>query len=238
MKKLCMLLPLALSCVAQGPLAPDAGSLSGLLRGDDGSAIEGAYISVRYQRVVPPGRSLPPLTGSYDRTARSATDGSFRLEHLRPGDYLVCVQAPRSHWLALCDWGATPLKVSIGPGQAATAHITLRKGAILPIRVEDPARTLALNEGKTPGAHLLAGVGAGDALFRPALLVSEDGTGRTYHSLVPFDVPVKVVLSSSAFQLADERGASQPKTTILPVIAPRGQAQPAVRVIVTGSRNP
>jgi hypothetical protein len=34
----------------------------------------------------------------------------------------------------------------------------MKKGAAVPIRVEDPAKLLEQYEGKTPGAHLLLGV--------------------------------------------------------------------------------
>jgi hypothetical protein len=36
--------------------------------------------------------------------------------------------------------------------------LVLKKGVIVPIRVDDPAQLLAQNEGKTPGAQLLLGV--------------------------------------------------------------------------------
>jgi hypothetical protein len=49
---------------------------------------------------------------------------------------------------------------------------------------------------------------------------------------------VRVVLSSSFFQLADELGTPLQRTISIPIKVPAGQASPAVRVIVTGARTP
>jgi hypothetical protein len=116
----------------------------------------------------------------------------------------------------------------------------MRKGVFLPMRVDDPARVLSTSQGAPAGRHLLIGAGgSNDALFRPAALASDDAGGRTYQSLVPFDVPVELVLSSSPVQLADAVGTPlQARTTTIPVSVPRGQTPSAVRVVVTGLRAP
>jgi len=105
------------------------------------------------------------------------------------------------------------------------------------VRVDDAGQHLARHEGKTAGAHLLLGVGADNFVFRPASLASQDSGGRDYRVLVPFDAPVKLVVSSSFFQLRDAVGLPLARTgsTVIPVTVPPGQNPGFIRLIVTGS---
>ena len=115
--------------------------------------------------------------------------------------------------------------------------MVLKKGAAVPIRVDDPGQLLSQHEGKTAGAHLLIGVSTGSGLFYPALEVSKDTAGRNRQVVIPFDVPIKIVVNSAFFQLEDGLGRPLPQasSTIVPLTISPGQQAQAVRFIVTGT---
>src|SRR5580704_8971513 len=75
------------------------------------------------------------------------------------------------------------------------------KGVAVPIRVDDPGLSLSQNEGKTPGAHLLLGVATDALTFHPASVVSTDALGRNQQIVIPFNMPVKLVVNSAFFKL-------------------------------------
>ncbi len=236
-KRIAWFMVMLLPCAGQqSPQA--AGKITGIVKGDDGSAIPGTSVAlnlVQTMRNAKPKRPLPER----DRQMKiSGSGGLFSFDGLRQGQYQLCAQLAKSPWLNTCDWGSIPLTVTVSAGQTEAATIILRKGALVQIRVEDPARVLSQNQGTTPGAHLLLGVGGSDGLFRTAVLVSDDAGVRHYQSLVPFGLPIKLVMSSSFFQLADALGTPlQARTTSMTLTAQAGAAPPLVRVIVTGKRS-
>jgi hypothetical protein len=129
--------------------------------------------------------------------------------------------------------------VALSAGAARAVPITLRKGALIPIRLDDPAGVVTRDHGKAPGAHLMVGIGTNEALFRPAARVAEDPNGQTYQVLIPFDTPAKLVFSSEYFQIADERGTPmQARTTQIPISVPARSTPATVRFIATGKRSP
>ena len=98
-------------------------------------------------------------------------------------------------------------------------------------QILDPARVLA----NSPQASVLVGVTGQDRVFRSAILVSSDGAGRVYRSLLPYDVPVKAVVAGSV-RFSDDAGNPAPDTTVVPVIAKRGASVGGIRLRVTGLR--
>ncbi len=237
LKNMWLLLALIWPCAAQQPPAGENRIVSGTLAGDDGNLISGGFVTLRYQRIVPPGRLMRPLSRPTEHTTRSGSDGAFRFDNLLYGNYVLCAQVPRSSWLNSCDWGSNPIQVSVSEAPSATVTVVMRKGAAIPIRIDDPTRSLSQDQGRTPGAHLLLGVGGTDGLFRPAVFVSEDGGGRNYQTLVPFDLAIKMVASSSFFQMADGLGTPlQAQTTAIPLTVPARSTPPGIRFIVTGRR--
>jgi hypothetical protein len=111
----------------------------------------------------------------------------------------------------------------------------LKKGATVPIRVDDSAQLLSQNEGKAQGAHLLIGVNNAAFGFRQATFVSQDSEGRTYQVLIPFGVAANIVIFSSYFKLGSQAGVAYPKSFVnIPISVPVGQSPPTVEIRVTG----
>ena len=106
----------------------------------------------------------------------------------------------------------------------------------MPIQIDDPGRLLAQHEGKTPGAHLLVGVAGSAPQFHPARVVSTDVGGRTYETVIPYSASVRLMVSSTFFQLSDSVGLALARTgsAALPVTVLPGQQAPVVKLVVTG----
>ena len=118
---------------------------------------------------------------------------------------------------------------------SARISIALSKGALVTVRVNDPAQLLPAHEGKSLGAHFLLGLSNDADLFRPAALVSQDAAGRTYQILAPFDRTIHIAAASGFFQLADAVGRPLPSFgTRIPVLVSSGQPAAALLLSVAG----
>lgn len=227
-----ILLTTSLSWALQLAVPPSVWEISGTVRGDDGSPVSDAIISLT---------ALPPYeTKSRIRQWSVVTSigGRFTLQGLYLGHFQTCVQVPGTAWLDPCRWGGGPFVVRLtNTNSTATTALTLRRGAALTLRVNDQSGLLDGNEGVTPGAHLLLGLTNDGGAWEPALPLSKDVAGRTYRVLVPFDRSLKIVVASRLFSLAD--GANVPLlptgvTSIIPVTTTTGKTPPTVVVSVVG----
>ena len=163
-------------------------------------------------------------------------NGTFQLPELVGGLYQICAQGSGTAWIGSCEWGSRGATTTISADQPLTnVNIVLSKGALINVRVDDPAQLLPAHEGKTPGAHLLLGVGTDSHFFQVATLASQDGAGRNYRMLVPFDRAVNVSVTGGFFQLSDAGGKVLPKFgNMIPVLVPSGQQPAALRLTVSG----
>ena len=152
MPKVYWIVAIMFSSAAQSP-AP--GGLTGTLTGSDGTPIDGGTVSLSNMSIPPRNPSGRPSLQRGPYVTRSGAGGTFRFDQLPAGSYQVCAQAPRSQWLNSCDWGAKPLIVSVTAGATGKLAVVLRKGALVPIRVDDPSRALSQGQSKPSGAGLL-----------------------------------------------------------------------------------
>jgi hypothetical protein len=126
-----------------------------------------------------------------------------------------------------------------GTQPVATVTLTLKKGAVVPIRINDPGGFLPRYEGKSPGADLLIGVASDSRLFLPATVLSQDGSGRNHQIVIPFNSLVNLIVFSTQFQLST-LGLPLPKvsSTKIPITAPSGGQPPTITLQVTGRNTP
>lgn len=234
MRRALLAICLVMPCLAQQPLADD-GVVAGTVTGEDGSLISGAYVTLHL--------AFKPRPAAHQRIRTqwgisTGPGGSFRFTGLPDGSYRLCVQAPRTTWLDPCEWGFPAPTVSLTRTERSrTLAISLKKGAEVPIQVDDPSQLLSQNLGKTAGAHLLIGIRTAAATFRPAAVSLQELNGRTLRVVIPFDRPVKMEVASSFFKLADSGGAPFSKAGVaIPVSVPTGQKAATVRLSVTGRR--
>jgi hypothetical protein len=219
----------ALACWAQ---QNTAGQITGIVKGDDGSAVSGAAVYLK--RTQTSGQS-PRQQSEWATTA--AADGTFEVGPLPNGQYTLCAQITLGNWLNPCEWGNSPPAVTVAPPQrSASATIVMKRGAVVSIRVNDPGQLLAQNEGKVPGAHLLLGVRNDAFGFRSASVASQDSGGRNYQVTIPFGESVNLVIASPFFSLANATGQALPTTgaNTMQLLTPSGQTPPAITFGVTG----
>lgn len=210
-----------------------AGMITGSLTGNDGTSIVGGYVTLQLR--APYLKGLPQTHWS----AVTGAGGSFQFGRLSQGSYELCAQVPGSAWLNPCEWGLQPPVVVLSSTQrVASVTMVLTGGAVVPIRVNDPAQLLPQNEGKTPGAHLLIGLTNDAAVFRPAPVISQDAAGRNQQIVIPFNHPVNLSVYSSFFQLASTNGVPLPRTAAtIPIAVSLGQQPVAITLLVTGGGN-
>ena len=221
-------------CSAQQTSSLPGGTISGILKGDEGTLAVGGNLLLR--------RTPTPSLAKRNRNEWNTTSGSqgaFRFDLLPPGQYTLCAQVPGSGWMNPCEWGLDPpppIVTISGQQRSISVTMVMRKGVTVPIRVEDPGRLLEQHEGKTPGAFLLLGVFSDASVFHPAPVISKDASGRNHEIVVPHDTPVKIIVTSSFFQLNDAAGRQLSRTgpAEIPVTVPLGQTASTIRLVVTG----
>jgi hypothetical protein len=220
----------ALICRAQQLLPTPWGAVSGVLRGSDGSALSGASLTLT---------RTAASTGKAQRsrwTARSGDQGAFAFERLPEGQYTLCAQVPQDSWINPCEWGLQPTMVTISRGhRSAGVLVELAKGAAVQVRISDPKALLAQHDGKA-GSHLLVGVSGDSSVFHPASVVSQDVAGRSYQIVVPSGLPIRLIVSSSFFQLSDGAGIALARigSTSIPLTVTAGQSVHPISLTVTG----
>jgi hypothetical protein len=182
-----------------GLLPAQTGQLTGTITAQDGTPVAGAF-------VVAAGGAAP----GNNQNVRSGSDGSFAFSSLPAGSYQICVQVPNGSLLDPCQWSAAPPSGTVTAGQTVSlGTIQVATGQRLYVKLLDDKGALGANEGrgKTPGAHVLIGVWSGGT-FHPMRLRSK-GAGTWSHDLVvPFNTPLMLTITSTAFALADANGNS------------------------------
>ncbi len=162
--------------------------------------------------------------------AKSAKDGSFALEGLAPGSYVLCAERADIALLNPCLWSATPTSVTITAGATATAPFTAERGVILRIRLNDPQGLLRSNPALD---DVLVGAKPTTGPPMPAR-ASKDGAGMLFTLLAPEAKPIEILIQSRKLALEDEKGnpfaAANSKLTVVAPIATASQAAQAAGV--------
>ena len=190
------LFPIAISGYAQ------TASISGTVVGDDGKPLRAA---VTVNGVV-------PLRAA--GRAESGADGTFSVTNLLPGAYNICVDVRGGGYLDPCAWEPVLAKVQLSGGQALSGyHASVKKGAALFVRVNDP--TGLLNAISIPNGisaiavpKLLVGIFTARGLFQPLVISSKDITGTTQQATVAQGVPSSLFVSGQGIQVTDSAGAA------------------------------
>lgn len=234
MKKSLACMAFLLPALGQAAPLNFAGTITGTLAGEDGTSISGGLVTLQLQ---PPYIKSRFFQAEWD--VQTASDGSFRFDELNGGTYLLCAQVPQSAWVNPCQWGLQAPNVTLSSASpSATVAITLKKGAVVPIRVDDPGQLLTQYVGKIPGADLQIGVATDNLAFSSAPIVSQDSGGRNQQLVVPFNSPVKLAVFSSQFQLSSAGVPLPTGNSMIPVTVPSGQTAPTIELQVTGRSAP
>ena len=203
----------------------------GTVQSNPGTAIPGAWVTI-YRDTTDPEKPAP----QYMAGIPAWKDGAFAFTGLEAGVYHFCASLPGSTWLNTCDWDTKRATVELKENELLRGVvITMKRGVTVPVRIDDAGELLDKNEKTRAGAHVLVGVSTASGMFQPAEVKSGDKKGRNHEVLIPFDAPVKLVVQSALFQLANDKGVAiangRSETT---VTIPSGRSADPVTVKITG----
>ncbi len=193
--------------VASLAFAQSVGHIQGTVNDDTGHPVAGGYAVATIQSPTSHA-TFNTVTGPH---------GEFAFKNLPAGAYSICVHVPGGPHLNSCQWSqATQITVAAGL-TAANQLITLVKGGLLQVRLEDPHKILA------PTDDIMIGVYLPSGLFQPLRLASSDPTGRNYDLAVPLSKDVRISVHSSKLLIIDDKGKG-----LDPLPIAKGNAAPQV----------
>jgi hypothetical protein len=186
------------------------------------ASIAGTVVDSKTSKPVPAALVIasragaPPLT----KNTKSGGDGTFLIQGLTAGNYLVCVQTAGDRYLDPCQWNATPAAVTLASAQAAAGiKIALTPASVLNIQVLDAQKALSqlTKDGRHP--DLTLGVWGPRGLYYPARAVGgppgaaapqASVTTYSYRLAVPLDTALNFYIASHDLKLGDANGVALP----------------------------
>src|ERR1035437_10138031 len=184
------------ACIAGISICP-AQSITGTVTAADTSAPIANATVIAIQRTALASQK-PSI---YKAEANSA--GKYTIT-ISPGQYQLCVQGAGSY-LDPCQWGGSIILNATGAA-AATAPLSLQKGALFIVRAHDAAQLLAQAE-TLHGAGMRAYVTSSSIKQFVLPLMFDNGRIRDYGAVVPMNLPLTVIAASSV-PLTDQTGAA------------------------------
>jgi hypothetical protein len=168
----------------------NATDLTGVILNNTGTAISATTVTVARSSVNGP----LPAAEAYSTT--TAADGSFTVQGLNAGPFIICADGSALGLLDPCEWGS-PTVVSVPSGTAVVSTSTqLQLGATVSIRVDDPALLLyASVAASQPHPFLDMGVWSADGHFHHARRISSDSTGYNFTLVVTPSVNLAFAVS-------------------------------------------
>jgi hypothetical protein len=179
--------------------AQSTGAISGTLK-SNGSPVGGAVVSAYLQA---PGTSgnFPPVFN-----ALTGTDGSFTVNALPAGKYLLCAEKASAALLNPCFWSASANTVTVAPaGKVSGVSLTAQTGVAMNIRIEDPNGLLTSNPSLD---DIVIGVKPTNGISLPVPVSAHDSGGRTMTMVVPQGAPANFLIYSANLSLKDGQGDS------------------------------
>jgi hypothetical protein len=187
--------------------AQSVGHIQGTVNDDSGHPVAGGFAVA----------TLQSPTSHATFNAVTGPKGEFAFKNLPAGTYSICVHVPGGPHLNSCDWSKAA-QVTVAAGQTlANQSITLTKGALIQVRLDDPNKIL------TPKDDVMIGVYLPSGLFQPMRLAGSDPGGRTYDIAVPLSTGVRLGVHSSHLVISDDKGKG-----FSPTALPKGNSAPTV----------
>jgi hypothetical protein len=203
------------------------------LAGDDGTVLAGGRVSLKLAH-----QTIRSRLQKTEWAAVTDASGGFQFEKLPAGNYTLCGRASNGTWLNPCEWGFAVPSISLSiTYKNVDRDLVLQRGVAVPIEVEDSGQLLVRHEGRTRGARLLIGIRTADYVLRLAPVVHQQDVSRRHEIVIPFDMPVKVIIRSSMFQVRDSGGTliGRGSATALPLVIPAGHKVAPIKLMVTGT---
>jgi hypothetical protein len=200
------LLTCAVVCSTLSGAELPTGTIQGRVQTEAGKPVAGALVTAAPKKA--------PADGSLGKPFHvvSKPDGTFVFEQIPGNTYWLCARLSGSELLDPCAWSTTPPTVDISDGTPSKdTAITLKEGAFIHVRVTDPSHLVSTPSSasngkadvKTKSTPLLLQV-LGPRGLRQLQRVFDDDDGHVYRILVPFDTPLKLLMSPGALKVVDK----------------------------------
>jgi len=191
------ILTLVVSVLVLGaPLAaqstPNPGAVTGSVVDDSGKPVIHARIFINQALPANVARPAAPpvITGPHVITAMTDYQGNFISGHLAAGSYVACAQYAAQGLLDPCHWSTAAPNFTIAAGQTtAGVKITMTKGAIVTVHVDDPQHLLAPSPGAVQSDLRFQFVTAKGDRY-DAVITAHNQTSRDHTVTLPFGAPV------------------------------------------------
>ena len=213
------------------------GRIQGKVVDDTGRPVGGARVVIA--RALPPDAphvAAPPvITGPLAATAAADAAGTFEIDAIRAGTYVACAQSAAPGLLDPCHWAKSAPEFTVVAGQIlAGVKVTMARGAVISIHVNDPLGLLAAATGPIDFAcqfHVVTGKG----LHYNANIQARAAGSRDHAITVPFGTPVNLQAISPHLILTDQAGKTLPAAaTAVPI--PAAANPPTIVYTVTGKK--
>ena len=187
----------------QGP----RGNVAGAIIDPNGVGLAGAAVRVHRVPLLSPGESRSKIASAeahHSAESSSESAGSYRLDGLPAGNYLLCVEKFSEPFLDPCKWSKA-VSVSVGPGSRTVADVRLTKGVFLRIHVKDPLGLLPPNSAPMGPPPIIGGVKFGTGAFLAADYTPAP-EGGDFVMAIPTGVRLQLWLFSRDVTLGDSQG--------------------------------
>ena len=191
------LTPIA-AILAAASLSASAQVLTGTIKDDSGAPISVAVtVEVHQVPQFAPGVSgRAVLIPCFSAASAADSSGGYSFASVPQGQYWICAYPLSPGYLSNCDWSVSkPRPVTIGAVAPSALPLTLAKGAIFTLDVNDPTgfiKTASLNSGHWfyPGVMNAAGA------YSPARESSINGTHHFFVVTIPTTSDVSLFIDS------------------------------------------
>lgn len=213
------------------------GSAAGSVVDDTGKQMAGARIVISRAISVNSAKfnGPPVVTGPQAAIALSDKAGGFQVDSLRAGNYVACAQVTIPGWLDPCHWSATATEFTVVAGQkTSNLKITMPRGAIVSIHVDDPQSLLKTATGGTDSEcqfHIVTAKG----FHYNANIQTSDKVSRDHAITVPFGMPVTLQAIAPHLILNDAQGKATAALTST-LSAADGFTPATIRYFVAGRK--
>jgi hypothetical protein len=229
---------IAVTITVTAAFSQSTGSIQGAVVGDSGKPISGARVYAALKSTSQQVKAPPTIVTKAGNAVNAAPDGTFTIPNLSAGPYVLCVQTTVSGWLDPCQWSSSISLVALAAGQSLTAQkVVMTTGAILQIRINDPAKFLPPSPGAIANDVEVLALASNKVYYR-ARIVSTDAGGRNHELTLPFNAQHTLIVRSQQFTLTDSKGAAVPAAGHTePVQAATGAPSQQFTFTVTGKSN-
>jgi hypothetical protein len=229
---------LSLLALAAFPLWAATGTtvaVQGTVLDDTGKPLPGAHvlIAAALPATAPHFTAPPVITGPLATTATADASGAFTIPTLAAGQYIACAEAPMPGLLDPCHWATSAPTFTVTAGKTTTGvNITMAKGAVIPIHIDDPQSLLKPVTGPIDFDLQIHAVTAKGHHYN-ANIQASTATTRDHVITIPFGTAVTIQVLSGHFVVNDQ--SSEPAAGAS-VSIPSGASAATMSYVVAGKK--